>query len=154
MFRQCLEGDAADENGVRREVWSPAAAKYMDSAAVDGAVTAVATVAASNNMQRSHCTSKADLRQASENHVHGDHLGERRSRARLQADEEYTVPRASVQVADLEYCAIGQESRAARKNTDELNTAPESEAGILLSTAELAAIASLYKVVGASFKDR
>ena len=155
MFRQCLTSDDAGQDDVRLTVYSDAAARYMDSTEVAGAgvSTAVAAVGtwsgSSDGHQQQHTGENQDTHRSERVQVQ---RAQKRSRAHSQSNEECAPARAASQGAAVEFLVDGCEKATAASAGE---GRPELESsGILLNASELAAVASLHKVIGGSFMDR
>ncbi len=156
MFRQRVESNAATEDGVQMMVYSAAAARYMDSTSLASSFTGFAAAAASSisgrHQEQQIVEVQNTCRLESGLSLRGQR-GKKRSREHLESDQDYSVPAASIPTASVHRSADRCDVETVRgfgQRKQEL----EDNSGILLNASELAAVASLHRVIGGSFKDR
>eukprot|EP01043_Picozoa_sp_COSAG02_P052015 COSAG02_NODE_5549_length_4236_cov_12.583998_2_plen_202_part_00 len=155
MFRQRVERNTATEDGVQMMVYSAAAARYMDStilASSTGFSDAAASCTSGRHKKQQIIEAQNTCSLESGRSLRGQR-GKKRSHEHLYSHQEYSVPAASIQTASANRSADRCEVETVR-GLGERKQELEDDSGIFLNASELAAVASLNRVIGGSFKDR
>ena len=141
MFRQRLENSDANEDGAQMMVCSAAAARYMDSTSLasSSAADAASTSPIFGWQQQQQNVEVQSAQRLESGHGRCDQRGTKRSRERLESNDEYSTIEASVQTTFVTHSPGRRKIETVRginKGKQEL----EGASGILLNTAELAAV--------------
>lgn len=156
MFRQRLQRNTATEDGIQMMVCSTATARRMDSTSFASSSAAVDTAATSSIPGRQQPQQNGEVQNVhmlESGHRLGNQRGKKRSRERLESNEEYSASGANMDTTIASHSA-GRRVIETVRDIDERKQELENGSGILLNASELAAVASLHRHIGGSFKDR